>query len=319
MPRTAPTPARGSGTLGTGAFRSVRLSFRSVGPSALAALAILLCSSSARPGAFRTADDPPLPSTDEVLRRVLANVKNPVVRHASAQFRSVQHTTIEKMDEKGRLREREDRVYDVGPLAGGIYARLVEHNGKSLTPVELADEREREQRFVERGVSQQFGGGDSDRVPLDSDLVDRYKAELAGREIVAGRTAVILHFWPRSNDLPIRRRQDYVLNKLTGKVWIDEQDWQIVKVDAHLTERVRVLLGLVAALDKVDLSFEQIRMGDAVYLPLKLTANFEGRKLFSTLREKVEVTWTGQRPAAEISATPPPPAAPATSTAKPHP
>jgi hypothetical protein len=280
----------------------------------LAALALLLFPCAARP-----ADDPPLPSADEILHKVLATAKNPELRHTSSQFRSVQHTTIEKMDDKGRLREREDRIYDVGPLAGGVYARLVERNGKTLTPTELADERERQQRFIERTSTQKFGGGDSDRVPLDSELFDRYKAEVVGREWLAGRSTILLHFWPRSVDLPIRRRQDYVLNRLTGTVWIDELDSEIVKVDAHLTERVRVLLGLVAALEKVNLSFEQIRMGDAVYLPLRLDASFEGRKLFSTLREHVQVTWTGQRAVTETTANPPAPAAQSAGPTKPHP
>jgi len=274
-------------------------------PAVLAAFAFAATALCA-PALF-SADDPALPSAEEVLHKVLATVTNPEVRRASSQFRSVQRTVIEKFDDKGRLREREDRVYDVGPLAGGAYASLVEKNGKSLTATELADEKERRQRFVESRGTQKFGGGDSDRVALDQDLFNRYKAEVLGREWIAGRPAIILHFWPNAPDLPIRRRQDYVLNKLTGKVWIDEKEWEIVKVDAHLTERVRVILGLVAALDKADLSFEQVRMADSVYLPLKLTANFEGRKLFSTLHEKVEVTWTGQRPATEAGpgATPP--------------
>jgi hypothetical protein len=275
-------------------------------------VALLLSPFAARSGAFSSIadnDDPPLPSPEDVLHKVLATVTSAEVRGASAQFRSVQHTVIEKLDDKGRLREREDRVYDVGPLAGGVYASLVERNGKTLTPSDLADEKERRQRFIESRGTQKFGGGDSDRVPLDPELFDRYKAEVLGREWLAGRPTIILHFWPRAVDLPVRRRQDYVLNKLTGKVWIDEREWEIVKVDAHITERVRVMLGLVAALDKVDLSFDQVRMGDGIYLPLKLTANFEGRKLFSTLHERVEVTWTGQRPATETAVTPTPSAA----------
>jgi len=281
-------------------------------PLVFAALAAL-----AFPFAARPADDPPLPPADEVLRKVLAAVKNPAIRHASSQFRSVQHTTIEKFDDKGRLREREDRVYDVGPLAGGAFARLVEKNGKSLTPSDLADEQQREQRFLERSSSQTFGGGDSDRVPLDQDLFSRYKAEVVGRESIAGRPAIILRFWPRSTDLPIRRRQDYVLNKLTGKVWIDEQESEIVRVEAHLTDRVRVLLGLVASIDKAELKFDQLRMSSGVYLPLKLSADFDGRKLFSSLHERVQVTWTGQRPASETTSVPPPPAVPAGAPSKP--
>jgi hypothetical protein len=293
---------------------AVNVSLKPVVPIALAAFASLVF-----PFAALSADDPPLPPVDEVLRNVLSAVKSPEVRHASAQFRSVQHTTIQKLDEKGRLREREDRVYDVGPLAGGVYARLVEKNGRSLSPSELQVEQQSQQRFIERSPAQWFGGGDSDRVALDQELFDRYRAEIVGRESVGGRPTLVLHFWPRSSDLPIRRRQDYVLNKLTGKVWIDQQDWEIVRVEAQLTERVRVWLGLIAAIDKVDVHFEQIRMGDAVYLPLKLTANFEGRKLFSTLRENVTVTWTGQRPATETTVAPAAPPIQTGSPAKPHP
>lgn len=271
------------------------------------------------PAAVPAGQDPPLPPGEEVLTKVLARVTDKAVRHAAAQYRSVQHTGIEKFDEKGNLREREDRVYDVGPLGGGVYARLVEKNGKSLSPGDLRDEQEREQRFLERSKTQKFGGGDSDRVPLDRELFDRYKGEVVGREMMNGRPAIVLHFWPRSNDLSIRRRQDYVLNKLTGKVWIDEQDWEIVKVDAHLTERVRVLLGLVATLDKVDLAFEQVRTSEGVYLPLKLKAYFEGRKLFTSLHERVEVSWTGQRPAAESTAAPAGTSVPAGGGIKPQP
>ena len=292
----------------------MRLSLRSGVTPAFAVLALALSSFAASP-----ADDPPLPAAEEVLHKVLTTVTNPEVRHASAQFRYVQRTLIEKTDDKGRIREREERVYDVGPLAGGVYASLVEKNGKSLTSSDLLDEKERRQRFLERSSSQRFGGGDSDRVPLDPELFNRYRAEVLGREWKDGRSALILRFWPRSADLPVRRRQDYVLNKLTGKVWVDEQDWEIVKVDAHLTERVRVMLGLVAALDKADLSFEQLPMGGGVYLPLKLTANFEGRKLFSSLHQRVEVTWTGQRPAAETATNPAAPPAQSNGSSKPHP
>jgi hypothetical protein len=297
-----------------GKFVFVKLRHKPCVRSALASAALLLV-----PLAAARADDPPLPSAEDVLHKVLATVTNPEMRRASSQYRSVQHTVIEKLDDKGHLREREDRVYDVGPLAGGAYASLVEKNGKSLSATDLADEKERRQRFIENRGTQKFGGGDSDRVPLDSELFDRYKAEVLGRETVNGRSTIVLHFWPRAIDLPVRRRQDYVLNKLTGKVWIDEKEWEIVKVDANLTERVRVVLGLVAALDKVDLSFEQIRMTEGVYLPLKLSANFEGRKLFSTLHERVEVTWTGQRPAEETTANPAPAPGQPNANGKPRP
>jgi hypothetical protein len=265
----------------------------------LAVPALLLC---ARPAA--SGDNPPLPSAEEVIQKVQARATDAAERQAVAQHRYVQRTVIDKLDEKGHIREHEERMYDVGPLTGGVYARLVQKNGRSLTPTELREEHEREQRFRERDKAQKFGGGDSDRVPLDAQLFQRYKAEVVSREVVDGRPALVLHFWPRSTDLPIRRRQDYVLNKLTGQVWVDEQDWVVVKVEAHTTERVRVLLGLLATLDRVELAFQQMRLADDIYLPLRLTASFQGRKLFTSLHENVQVDWTGQRSPQETAGAP---------------
>ena len=245
----------------------------------------------------RAGEGMPLPKVEDVVRRIIERAKNAEVRRVTNSYAYSQRSVIEKLDEKGRTREHEDRIYEVVPLEGRSYARLVKKNGQPLAGEDLRAEKERERRFIERHTDQRLGASDEDRVPLDAELFNRYSGNISGREMIAGRPALILEFSPKSRDLPVRRRQDYVLNKLAGKAWVDEQDYEVVKVEAHLMERVRVFLGLVATVDKVELEFAQARIGEGIYLPQRVHFYIDGRKLFTTLHQRVVAEWSEYHPA----------------------
>ena len=192
------------------------------------------------------------------------------------------------------------------PLEGGSYTAWVEKNGRPLAGADLAEEQEKRRKFIERQIARNLGKGEDERVPLDADLFSRYRGEVVGREVINGRPAIVIEFSPNSRDLPIRRRQDYLLNKLAGKVWVDEMDYDIVKAEARLTERTRVFWGILGNIENADLYFEQTRMGDGVYLPMHLSFFFDGRKLFTSIREKITAEWSGYRFEAAAASPPSP-------------
>lgn len=251
-------------------------------------------------------DTAPLPKAEEVVRKIVEHSKNREVRRAAAAFRYAQHRVIEKYDEKGAAKEREDRRYEVAPLEGGSYTALVEKNGHPLAGADLAEEQQKRRKFIERQIARNLGKSDDERVPLDADLFSRYRGEVVGRDVIGGRPALVMEFSPKSRDLPIRRRQDYLLNKLAGKVWVDEKDFDIVKVEARLTERTRVFWGLLGSIEKADLYFEQTRADESVYLPMRLSFFWDGRKLFTSIREKITAEWSGYQSEAAATATPSP-------------
>jgi hypothetical protein len=106
------------------------------------------------------------------------------------------------------------------------------------------------------------------------------------REPVNGRTAFLLRFEPKSNDLPVRRKVDRVLIKLEGSLWIDESDYDIAKVEFRLRENVTIGWGLLAVFRRLDVSFEQARGTDGVWLPSRIDACVEGRVLFKSFHLK---------------------------------
>src|ERR1700733_341769 len=82
-----------------------------------------------------------------------------------------------------------------------------------------------------------------------TNLVSRFQITLVGREMVNGRSSLVLDFVPRKN-LPVHSYKDNFINHATGRVWVDELDYAVAKADVHLTQQVNVLGGLLGAVWK---------------------------------------------------------------------
>jgi len=110
---------------------------------------------------------------------------------------------------------------------------------------------------------------DEDDVRFNNALVSKYNWRLVGEESVNGRESYFLTFEPKSKDLPIHNMPDRLLNKLAGKMWIDKQDFEITRADAHLTDNASMLGGLAGTMRRTDLLFEQTRLDDGAWLQSK--------------------------------------------------
>ena len=189
------------------------------------------------------------------------------------------------------MKEREERIYQVVRIDGEPYLRLVQKNGQPPTQDDLEDEAKREKEFRKRLAERRQKKSDGDGFRFDRELVQKYRGEMLGRDTVNGRPAYVLHFEPKSRDLPVRKRIDRLTNKLTGKLWIDAQDYEIVKAEGNLIEPARVGLGLIAKFSKLDFSVEMVRLDDSTYLPLRLDALLQGRIVFSSIYQRQTIHW----------------------------
>jgi hypothetical protein len=128
---------------------------------------------------------------------------------------------------------------------------------------------------------------EEDEVLFSSATVAKYNWRLLGEESVDGRPAYLFSFEPKSKDLPINRMTDRILNKLAGKIWFDEQEFEIVRADAHLTSEASMLAGLAGTMRRGDIFYEQVRMEDGAWLMRKSNVHLDGRVLLKTMRMHV--------------------------------
>ena len=134
--------------------------------------------------------------------------------------------------------------------------------------------------------------------PLNADLLKRFQFTLAGREVVDGRTALRFDFKPAPGELPVHTLRDRVINKAAGRIWVDENEFALVKVDLHLTEPVNVIGGLVGAVRQCRYRFQRERTAEGLWFTKQVNWHLEGRQLFTSkiidydeTRENVRKAW----------------------------
>ena len=228
-----------------------------------------------------------VPKLEDILKRTIDRAKWDEEQNFSGKYTFTQRGTLEEFDSKENVKRHEERVHHVFPIDGEPYARLVQKDGKALSEKEQKSEQERErkfrQRLAEKKRKQAQGEKDDADIELNEELVSKYRFDLTGRDAVNARPAFILSFQPRSGDLPIKRKLDRLLNKVAGRVWIDEQDYEIVRVDLHLAENVSAWGGMLASVRKFLLRVDQAKVDDAAWLPSSIDAYIDGRILIKSL------------------------------------
>jgi hypothetical protein len=85
-------------------------------------------------------------------------------------------------------------------------------------------------------------------------MAPRFAVKVIGREMLNGREAFVLSFKPKP-DQPFEDRIEKILNNLSGKIWVQTQDYGILKTQATL-ERSVELAWFFATMEKMDFYFE---------------------------------------------------------------
>ncbi len=227
------------------------------------------------------------PKPEEIIRKVVEREKWKKSQKIEERYTYTSLDVDEILNKDGSLRERREKLYQVIPIEGVPYYRLVQKNGKPLSPEESQQEAEHEKKLRQK-LAEDKGkkARDEDEVELNEELFSKYRFAMAGEEKVDGRSAYVLAFAPKSEDLQVKRRVDRLLNKVTGKLWVDERENELAKAEVHLTHPVTLLFGILASLRTFDGTLEQTKVDEDVWLPSRFGGYFEGRIGFKTLRQR---------------------------------
>jgi hypothetical protein len=236
--------------------------------SALALGGLLVFTAPARSG-----DEPaaaPLPDT----RAFLAEVRN---RLHTDDFLLDQYTFTEKQTERrldgnGNVTKVTSASYEVYPSAepGHTYRKLVERDGKPLPVDDLANE-DRKQQEKEAKAAARSPEVQAERRRKEAEAVEEifrlYDIRTVGREAVEGRGAILVTFTPRPG-AETTTRPGKILKKFSGRAWIDEADYQLVRVEADLTDDLSFGFGILAKLKKgARAELQRRKVNDEIWLP----------------------------------------------------
>lgn len=190
------------------------------------------------------------------------------------------------LDGKGRVKKTEIRTSEVLMIYGEQVERLIAKDDRPLSEKDSAKEDDRIQKIIDKRkneseadrqkrLNKQEQERDEDR-RFASEISDAYNFRLVGSEIVNGRDAYVIDAEPRPGFQP-HSRAAKVLPKIRGRIWIDKDEHQWVKLDAQVIDTISFGL-VVARLHKgTRIVAEQTRINDEIWLPKHESAKIDAR------------------------------------------
>jgi hypothetical protein len=227
----------------------------------------------------------------EILRRSIEHDASNVERLKNYTF--VERNEERMYDGAGRVKSSESQTYEILILAGRPWGRLIERNDKPLEPKDAR----REQEKLDRELARRKGGTaseDKDRIESRRflrEVPQAFVLTIAGVEQIGGRPVWAISAMPRPGYRPKLPHGD-VLTKVHGKIWIDQAEYQWVKVDAEAIAPLSFGLGLLRVAPGGTLHFEQTRVNDEVWLPSQAQIRADARVAYvHKLRAEMDIRY----------------------------
>lgn len=180
-------------------------------------------------------NEPPLPTTDEVLTGLGAQVaREQDYRQTFAERYTHVRTWVREERSPGgklRLRIEEREVHDPTDSAFG------DPDGPSA--------QGRGSRYTERDFQ------------MSEELLRRFIFEVEAREEFDGRGVVRVSFRPAPGDLPQHGLLDRFINRTAGTLWLDESSYMPVKARVALIEEVSFLAGIAGVVHSLNAVWER--------------------------------------------------------------
>jgi hypothetical protein len=213
--------------------------------------------------------------------------------------------TERHLDSAGQVKSQDSKTWETVVLYGEPHRRILKRDGQPLSPeaqqkqqakldqAVVRLERETPQQRARRlaGYTRQR---EKDREFL-SEIPDLYKFRLEGTQTMDGYNVWIISAIPKPDYQP-RHRDAKALLKIRGKIWIDQAEYQWVRLEAQTTATISYGLFLARLNPGAKLFFEQTRVNDEVWLPKREVRSGSGRVgLLKKIALEQELTWSNYR------------------------
>lgn len=237
-----------------------------------------------------------LPELDSFLKNVRERLRSN--QTVQSQYTYIEKSIVREVDSSGKVKKTETKTYEVYPSVDEqfTYKKLIAKNGKPVS-AEEADKEDRaynkkrqewQRRLKEESADQKQHRKEKEMEALRKEeaAVDEafrlYKITMIGREQMQGVSVIALTFEPRPDFKP-RTDGGKILKNVKGKIWISEEDYEYVRIEAELKDRVSFGLKFVVRLNKgSQMIFQRSKIDNKVWLPE--SSHFMGTGRFLLLK-----------------------------------
>ncbi|MCS6952146.1 MAG: hypothetical protein RMK57_09360 [Bryobacterales bacterium] len=223
------------------------------------------------------------------------------------QYDFMERTLTREFDADGRVKKVSLKTHEVVMAAGTPCRRLVERDGKPLPAEEQREQEESLRKCIEarrsetpeqkRKRQEEFERRRKRYQKAIREIPDAFRFRLEGEESVDGRRVWVIAAEPNPDYRP-RDRFARLFPALRGRLWINQQDWNWVRLEAELTDTVTFGWILVRIHQGSRVRMEQTLVGNGVWLPSSMWLWVSLRVgLVRSIRLEEESRYWGYRPA----------------------
>lgn len=201
----------------------------------------------------------------------------------------------------GKVKSEKVDSWETLNLYGEPYRRYLTRDNQSVAAAEqrkmdrLADKlaRETPEQRLKR-VTQKDREFEKDFAFL-KEVPDLFQCRLDGEDTIDGRRMWVISGVPRPDYKP-KSREARAMMKVRGRVWIDEADYQWVKVEAVTTDTISFGVFLARLNPGAKLLFEEERVNQEVWLPKRIRVSGAGRiALLKKISTEEDITYSNYR------------------------
>jgi hypothetical protein len=266
---------------------------------------------------FPRFSDEPLPDTEALLKQLSDHQET--LDKLLDKYTYTQVITARKFDKQGVLNEKGSETFATIFHKGYRVRRLIAKNHRPLSADEQAREDrriEKQIQEIEKGEAAEAGLDDKDQghitmgevlrtskitnprreryrqrdvIVFDFEPNPTYKAKrdfkkilqkFAGARRINAAGSTMSRFEPNPSYKPKKDDFNKVMQQLSGAVWVDPVDLQVVRIEAWMTSSLKVGGGVLATIKPGGgFVLEQERFNDEVWLPSYAEFNFTARVL----------------------------------------
>jgi hypothetical protein len=225
---------------------------------------------------------------DEMVRRALADQQR--MTDLLDKYTFTKHIVSESSNGKGKVTGHEERVYSYAPCGPKTCITLVSVNGAPPKPKELKEHQKAMEKEWDRRAKkspEERQKEEDEDLFLSRDFLAVYDFSSLGNELHKGTATQVVEFTPKEEKVQIAEKNNKILTKMAGRLWIAEVDQKIVATEMHMVKPIKVWGGFAGAIKDMTVQEEYLVDADGVYLPKRNAVELELRILLSTGRLKV--------------------------------
>ena len=220
------------------------------------------------------------------------------VREHQRQMEAVQENytfherdVIDHLNKDGSVKKTETEEYEIFFVNTHEVRRRIRKDGKELDGDQQRKEQERVAKYVEKAQKTPPGQAPNGEVVISVSRILAVVKVSAPRRVMLDNRPTIAFDFTGDPHAKAHGIAEEAARRMSGTVWIDEQDRQVRRLVARLDDNLHVGFGMVSLSKGSNLVFDQKLINNELWLPTSADVFLNARAfLVAGLRANVHVT-----------------------------